>query len=423
MNPTPKSMRLQIGLFGRTNVGKSSFLNMVAGQDVAVTSPLPGTTTDVVEKAMELLPVGPVMFLDTGGLDDDTRLAAARLERTRRIFERADVFVLLVEAGRWTDYESAILTAAQRCKSPCLIVVNKIDIQTPTPEFLQMLRAASPYVGCVSSHPGAERDRFVSAFKALLLQALPDGAMVQPPIIGDLLPPGGLAVLIVPIDLEAPKGRLILPQVQTIRDALDHEAAALVVNERQYRPLLDRLGRPPDLVVCDSQVVMQMVADTPAGVPCTTFSILFARFKGDLDQVARGAAAIGCLESGDRVLVAEACSHHPLQDDIGRIKIPRWLRSKTGSDLHIDTASGRDYPDNLEDYGLIIHCGACMLTRREMLARIQRAAAAGVPITNYGVCISALHGVLQRVLEPFPQAWQACQPPIPREDHHAQPTC
>ncbi|XPS90422.1 small GRP-binding protein [Desulfosarcina variabilis str. Montpellier] len=422
MNSTPKSMRLQIGLFGRTNVGKSSFLNMIAGQDVAVTSPMPGTTTDVVEKAMELLPIGPVMFLDTGGMDDDTALGASRLKRTRKIFDRAEVFVLLVEAGCWTEYETTILDATRASKCPCLIVVNKIDVNPPDNGFMQMVEKASPFVCSVSSLALWERDRYVSAFKALLLQALPESAMPKPAIIGDLLPVGGLAVLIVPIDLEAPKGRLILPQVQTIRDALDHEAATLVVNERQYRSMLNRLSRPPDLVVCDSQVVMRMVNDTPPWVPCTTFSILFARLKGDLPQLAAAVAAIDELKDGDRILVAEACSHHPLEDDIGRIKIPRWLKATTGRQLQIDTYSGRDYPDHLADYRLIIHCGACMLTRREMLARMQRAAAAGVPITNYGVCISALHGVLNRVLEPFPDAWQTVHP-ICGEDAHAQSTC
>jgi [FeFe] hydrogenase H-cluster maturation GTPase HydF len=422
MNHTPKSMRLQIGLFGRTNVGKSSFLNMIAGQDVAVISPLPGTTTDVVEKAMELLPIGPVMFLDTGGMDDDTQLSDARLQRTRRVFDRAEVFVLLVEAGYWSEYETAILAAAQQYKCPCLIVINKIDIQPPETDFMEMLKTASPFVCCVSSRTESSRNRYISAFKALLLQALPETAMSQPAIIGDLLPTGGLAVLIVPIDLEAPKGRLILPQVQTIRCALDYEAATLVVNERQYRSLLHRLNPPPELVVCDSQVVMRMVEETPPRVPCTTFSILFARFKGDLNQMASAAAAIHRLKDGDRILVAEACSHHPLADDIGRVKIPHWLQAKTGKRLYIDTYSGRDYPDNLADYRLIIHCGACMLTRREMLARMQRAAAADVPITNYGVCISALHGVLQRVLKPFPDAWQAANISICKEDSYDQPT-
>ena len=407
MNRTPKSLRWQIGLFGRTNVGKSSFLNMVTGQDVAITSSVPGTTTDVVEKAMELLPIGPVMFLDTGGVDDATRLSVERRQRTRRIFERADVFVLLVEPGCWTRFEKSIVDAARARNSSCLIVVNKIDLMPPTRDFMTMLRAQSPLVCCVSSRPSALRDRFVSAFKALLLEALPEAGGAAPPIIGDLLPPGGLAVLIVPVDLEAPKGRLILPQVQTIRDALDHEATTVVVKEGQYRQVLKRFDRPPDLVVCDSQVVMQMVRETPAEIPCTTFSILFARLKGDLCEAAMGAAAIRRLTHGDRVLIAEACTHHPVEDDIGRVKIPRWLREATGCDLTIDTYSGRDYPEDLEDYQLIVHCGACMLTRREMLARIQRASAGGVPITNYGVCISALHRVLQRVLEPFPEAWQA----------------
>lgn len=423
MNLTPKSMRLQIGLFGRTNVGKSSFLNMISGQDVALTSPVPGTTTDVVEKAMELLPIGPVMFLDTGGMDDDTQLGSARLERTRRIFDRAEVFVLLVEAGCWSRYEAAVIEAARLARCPCLIVVNKVDIRPPGADFMKMLQAASPFVCAVSSLNASGRDRHVSAFKALLLQALPESAMVQPAIIGDLLPKGGLAVLIVPIDLEAPKGRLILPQVQTVRDALDHEAATLVVNERRYRSLLKRLSTPPDLVVCDSQVVMRMVEETPPGVPCTTFSILFARFKGELLPLSAAAAAVDDLVDGDRVLVAEACSHHPVEDDIGRVKIPRWLRKTTGRELRIDTYSGRDYPDNLADYRLVIHCGACMLTRREMLARMQRAAAAGVPITNYGVCISALHGVLGRVLEPFPHVLQTIQTQIRGENSYAHSIC
>ena len=402
-------MRLQIGLFGRTNVGKSSFLNYVAGQDVAITSPIPGTTTDVVEKSMELLPIGPVVFLDTAGLDDRSELSELRLKKTAGIFHRADVAVLIVEADTWGDYEDKIAAEAADKKIPLITVINKIDLKAPGTEFFQSLEKISKGVLSCSCVDKGARDPTVSAFKKILLGVCPDHFLQTPALIGDLLPPGGLAVLIIPIDLEAPKGRLILPQVQAIRDALDCDAMTLVVKEREYAPALTRLTRPPDLVVCDSQVVMKMVADTPADVKCTTFSILFARFKGDLIEEARGAAAVDRLKAGDRVLIVEACSHHAIEDDIGRVKIPRWLRQYTGLDLRIDVISGRDYPENLADYQLVILCGACMLTRRETLYRIQQAREKGVPITNYGICISLLQGVLPRALSPFPAALAAYQ--------------
>ena len=400
-------MRLQIGLFGRTNVGKSSFLNMMAGQDVAVTSPVPGTTTDVVEKPMELLPIGPVLFLDTGGLNDESVLGELRMQRTKRVFDRADVIVLVVEPDTWTEHEEFVLAEALSRKLPCIVVVNKTDLALPSDSFLTRLRERSTVSVLVSSVRPSDRELHVSAFKEALLGVCPDDFLRTPPLVGDLLPAGGIAVLIVPIDLQAPKGRLILPQVQTIRDALDNDAASIVVKEREYAHLLTQLKQLPDVVICDSQVVQKMVADTPRNVKCTTFSILFARFKGDLVEEARGAAALGSLKAGDRVLIAEACSHHALEDDIGRVKIPRWLRQYVGADVAIDVCSGRDYPANLRDYAVVIHCGACMLTRREMLNRIEKARANGVPVTNYGVAISFLQGVLERVLSPFPAALDA----------------
>lgn len=407
MNTTPKSLRLQIGIFGRTNVGKSSFLNLVAGQDVAIVSPMPGTTTDVVEKSMELLPIGPVVFLDTAGLDDATELAAARLRKTAGIFERADVFVLLAEAGAWGAFEERVAAEAGRRKAPLILVVNKIDLAGPTAAFLERLRALSPRViECSCAEPGG-RESVVLAFKAALIEACPESFLAPPPLVGDLMPAGGCIVLVVPIDLQAPKGRLILPQVQVIRDALDNDALCLVVKERELAHALESLQRPPDLVVCDSQVVLKMVADTPPGVKCTTFSILFARLKGDLVSAVRGVCALDRLKAGDRILVAEACSHHALEDDIGRVKIPRWIRQYAGREFAVDVFAGRDYPDNLADYRLVVHCGACMLTRREMLARIQKAGRAGVALTNYGVCISFVQGVLERVLSPFPAALEA----------------
>ncbi len=407
MNKTPKSLRLQIGLFGRTNVGKSSFLNLVAGQDVAITSPVAGTTTDVVEKSMELLPLGPVVFLDTAGMDDRSLLAEARLKKTFGIFDRSDVIVLLTEPNRWTDYEENILDEAKKRGVHPIIVVNKIDLQAPGEDFLAELRKKAERVLLCSSVDFDQRDTVVNQFKKQLIEVCPDDFVAPPPLVGDLLPSGGLAVLIVPIDLQAPKGRLILPQVQTIREALDFDASVLVVKEREFSHALENLKTLPNLVVCDSQVVLKMVADTPEGTSCTTFSILFARNKGDLVELARGAAVIETLKPNDRVLIAEACSHHAIEDDIGRVKIPRWIRQYVGGDLQIDVYSGRDYPEDLKKYKLIIHCGGCMLTRREMLARIQRAKEEKVPITNYGLSISFSQGVIRRVLSPFPAALDA----------------
>jgi [FeFe] hydrogenase H-cluster maturation GTPase HydF len=410
LNTPPKSLRPHIGFFGRTNTGKSSLLNLVAGQDVAITSPVPGTTTDVVEKAMELLPIGPVVLMDTAGLDDASELGARRRERTAAAMERADVVVVVAEPGAWGAFEEEVVASARARKAPVLAVVNKTDLAAPDAAQIERIAVCSDAWMAASCVDPAARERIVVAFKERLLRVLPEDAVRVPPIVADLLPPGGLAVLVVPIDLQAPKGRLILPQVQTIRDALDGDAAALVVKERELSDYLARLTRPPDLVVCDSQAVLKAAADTPPGVPFTTFSILMARAKGDLVELARGAAAIPSLRAGSRVLVAEACTHHALEDDIGRVKIPRWLRQFAGVDLSIDHVQGRDYPAGLAGYDLVIHCGACMLTRREMLGRIARAREAGVPITNYGLAISVTQGVIGRVLAPFPaaaEAWRA----------------
>ena len=407
MEKTPKSLRLHIGIFGRTNVGKSSFLNLVSGQDVAITSPVPGTTTDVVEKTMELLPVGPVVFLDTAGLDDVSLLAEARIKKTRKVFDRSDIIALLTEAEHWGDYEEQALDEAKKRRIPVIVVVNKTDLEAPSEEFLSGIREKGIGTITCSSLDAANRDKCVNTLKKHILDVCPDDFLSPPPLIGDLLPADGLTVLIVPIDLQAPKGRLILPQVQAIRDALDNDSAVMAVNEREYARALDKLKGPPDIVVCDSQVVLKMVADTPPGVKCTTFSILFARQKGDLIEAAKAAAVIEDLKPQDKVLIAEACSHHAIEDDIGRVKIPRWLRQYLGWDIRIDISCGKDYPENLKEYKLVIHCGGCMLTRREMFCRIQQAKEAGVAVTNYGVAIAALQGAIERVLSPFPSALDA----------------
>jgi [FeFe] hydrogenase H-cluster maturation GTPase HydF len=412
MNNTPKGNRLHIALLGRTNVGKSSLLNLMLGQDIAITSPVAGTTTDIVEKAMELLPLGPVLFLDTAGLDDISELSGARLKKTAKIFDRTDVIILVAEPDIWTDYEESVLKKSKTGKIPMLIVINKIDLHQPSPDHLKFLQSKSDRILTVSCSDETMRQNYLDALKQQLLEVAPADFIGTPSLIGDLLPPGRLAVLVVPIDLQAPKGRLILPQVQTIRDALDNDAMTLVVKERELAAALANLKNPPAIVVTDSQAILKVTADVPKDIPVTTFSILFARQKSDLAVMARGAAAIENLNPGDKVLIAEACSHHALEDDIGRVKIPRWLRQYVGGDLQIDVSSGRDYPDDLEKYKLIFHCGACMINRREMLTRLQKAQQAGVPVTNYGIAISFLQGVLKRSLAPFPSALEAFEKKI-----------
>ena len=406
---TPKSNRLNIAIFGRTNVGKSSLMNMLIGQDIAITSPIAGTTTDVVEKACELLPLGPVLFLDTAGVDDTSELAEQRSKKTQKIFDRADVILLVAEPDTWTKFEDDVVTKAEEKKIPVVVIINKTDLIKPGQAFLDKITKKCARIIEVSSIITSERDVYVNAVKHQLIEVAPDDFVQPPRLIGDLVKPGGIAVLVVPIDLQAPKGRLILPQVQTIRDTLDNDAAAFVVKERELAAMLAMLNKKPDVVVTDSQAILKVSADVPKNIKLTTFSILFARQKGDLSVAAEGAAAIDRLKPGDRVLIAEACTHHALEDDIGRVKIPRWLRQYLGFDVKAETYAGRDYPDNLSDYKLIIHCGGCMLTRREMMGRIQKASEAGVPITNYGVAISFLQGVISRALEPFPAALMAFQ--------------
>ena len=395
MKTAPKSLRLHIALFGRTNVGKSSFLNLIAGQDVSIVSEQPGTTTDVVEKTMELLPIGPVVFIDTAGLDDTTVLGGKRVEKTEKVFDRADVILLICEGDQFGEFEQVVCEKAGT--TPVIKIANKSDLSNPSDPS---------YLPCNSTNLSS-REKIISQLKARLIAICPEEFLQPPPLVGDLVKPGGIAVLIVPIDLQAPKGRLILPQVSTIRDALDNDAAALVVKEREYTHMLSQLKTPPDLVVCDSQVVLKMIGDTPKEIPCTTFSILFARLKGDLPKLAAGAAAIDRLKDGDKVLIAESCSHHAAEDDIGRVKIPRWLRQYCGCELQIDVYAGHDFPDNLSEYRLVVQCGGCMHNRREILSRIEKCEAVGVPITNYGLCISQTQGVLKRVLSPFPAALDA----------------
>ncbi len=403
MNKTPKGFRLHIGLYGRRNVGKSSLLNAMTRQSVSIVSNVAGTTTDPVEKPMELLPIGPVLFIDTAGIDDVGALGDLRVQKTKQVLDRTDLGVIVVEAGEWGPFEDGILAELTSRQIPAIAVFNKTDLAKPAEATVRLLTEQKvPMI-----HTIASEGEGVGDLRGALIKAAPEEFINAPAIVGDLVRAGDLVMLVVPIDLEAPKGRLILPQVQALRDTLDVDAYCMVVKEREMRDALERLNRPPDLVVTDSQGFLKVAGDTPAGVPMTSFSILYARAKGDLTAFVRGAMAIEKLRPGDRVLIGEACSHHPIGEDIGRVKIPRWLRQYVGGKLEFDSVQGHDFPEDLSPYKLVVHCGGCMWNRREMLSRILRCQQAGVPIANYGMTIAYTLGVFERALEPFPGALEA----------------
>ena len=385
-----KSMRLHIGIFGKTNVGKSSLLNKISNQSVSIVSDVAGTTTDVVEKSMELLPVGPVTFLDTAGLDDKTDLAEKRIEKTMKIVNRCDVAVVVCDYNGIDDYEKNLIEKFEELKIPYLVVVNKCDIKEIK---------LSGYENILYTSTVSDKD-IVFKFKEALVRLLPDDFVNTPKIAGDLVPEKSTVILVIPIDKEAPKGRLILPQVQTIRDLLDSNCMPYVVKETELKDALDNLKTPPALVITDSQAFKKVAEIVPGNILLTSFSILFARLKGDLKEFVNGAEAIANLNDGDRVLILESCSHHAIDDDIGRVKIPNLLRQKTGKDLKIEHYSGHDFPD-ITPYKLIIHCGACMTNRREVLSRILIANNKNIPITNYGIVISYCLGILPRAVKVF----------------------
>ena len=402
MNDTPAADRVHIGFFGCRNVGKSSVVNAVTGQELAVVSDVKGTTTDPVMKAMELLPMGPVVIIDTPGIDDEGELGAMRVRRTRQVLNRADAAVLVTDATRpLNPVEHELIGLFRKKDIPFVVVRNKADLVADG-----AAAAADPALATAS---GSAPVCTVSALRRTGIEQLKEtiARLVKTDedklrIVGDLLHPEDLVVLVVPIDKAAPKGRLILPQQQTIRDVLEADATCVVTKEYELRATLEQLRKKPAMVITDSQVFAKAAADTPPDVPLTSFSILMARHKGFLDTAVRGAAAIDRLQPGDRVLIAEGCTHHRQCDDIGTVKIPRWLRNYLGFPVQIDTASGRDFPDNLSAYSLVIHCGGCMLTEREVRYRMKCAQDQGVPFTNYGITIAFIQGILRRSLGPFP---------------------
>ncbi|HJV39645.1 MAG TPA: [FeFe] hydrogenase H-cluster maturation GTPase HydF [Geothrix sp.] len=397
--PAPRGLRLHIGLFGRRNVGKSSLLNALTRQQVALVSPQAGTTTDPVEKPMELLPLGPVLFVDTAGLDDTGDLGAARTARSRAVLDRVDLGILVAEQGAWGPFERGLLAELRARDIPVVVALNKADLAPG---------GVPPDLGGVAAVAvSAVTGEGLEALRSALLAAAPGDLPATRRLLADLVPPGELAVLVMPIDASAPKGRLILPQVMAIRDVLDGSGLALVVQARELPAALACLRRPPALVVTDSQAFRSVAEAVPEAVPMTSFSILMSRLQGDLAAQALGALVLDALRPGDRVLVAEGCTHHPTGEDIGRVKLPRWLAQKAGGPLSFDTVQGRDFPGDLSPYRLVVHCGNCMGNRREMLARIRRCEAAGVPITNYGLAIAHSLGILERALRPFPGILEA----------------
>jgi small GTP-binding protein len=425
--------RNHIGIFGRRNVGKSSLVNALTRQETAIVSEVPGTTTDPVFKPMELQPLGPVVLIDTAGLDDAGRLGDLRTRRSRAVLDRCDVALVVAGRDGWGTYEEALLGELAERRCPVIAVFNQTDVEQADPEVLRDLEPLCAAVVPTAAVLGRGLDQLREAIVRLappeaddapvLVRDLvppggvavlvvpidkeaPVGRLIMPQVaaIRDLVPAGELAVLVVPIDKEAPVGRLIMPQVNAIRDLLDGDCQCLVVKESELAQALDNLKNPPALVVTDSQAFGEVEKVVPRDVPMTGFSVLMARMRGDLEAQSQAAKVIAELQPGDRVLVAESCTHHPVEDDIGRVKLPRWLNRTVGGDLEYTTVQGHDFPEDLSSFKLAVHCGACTMNRTEVLSRLRRCQNAGVPMTNYGLAIAQCFGILDRALEPFSKA-------------------
>ena len=402
LNATPSSDRVHIGIFGKRNAGKSSLINAITGQNLAIVSEAKGTTTDPVYKAMELLPLGPVMIIDTPGIDDEGVLGSLRIQKAYQVLNKTDIALVIIDAAVGPSAEDLrLIERINTKKIPLLIVINKCETINEDKKTAYQALLSNGKLLFVS----AEQKLNIFELKEAIAQTVPaDENKAQ--IVADLLSPSDFVVLVVPIDSAAPKGRLILPQQQTIRDILEADAAAIVVKENELTNTLQNLGKRPKLVITDSQVFKKVAAETPADILLTSFSILFARYKGNLQTAVQGVTALDSLEDGDKILIGEGCTHHRQCDDIGTVKLPRWIKEYTGKNPEFIFTSGTEFPLNLSPYKMIIHCGACMLNEREMQYRIKCAADQNIPFTNYGITIAYINGILKRTVEPFPQIYK-----------------
>lgn len=411
LNSTPSANRVHIGFFGRRNAGKSSVVNAVTGQELAVVSDTKGTTTDPVYKSMELLPIGPVMIIDTPGFDDEGALGELRVRKTKQVLNKTDIAVLVVDATEGKKQcDEELIRIFKEKEIPYIIVNNKADLLSDeVSEKVCQNNVSEQRKGEQNTLLSSGQEQYVSALTGVGIYELKECIGKLTPnedmtlkIVGDLLHPGDFVVLVVPIDSAAPKGRLILPQQQTIRDVLEANAAAIVVKESELKQTLEALGRTPAMVITDSQAFEQVSEVVSEEIPLTSFSILMARYKGYLDTAVNGVAAIEHLKDGDKILISEGCTHHRQCDDIGTVKIPRWLKQHTGKKLIIETSSGTEFPEDLTSYALVIHCGGCMLNEREVKYRMKCAEDQSVPFTNYGIAIAQMKGILKRSIELFP---------------------
>ncbi|MHC6180362.1 [FeFe] hydrogenase H-cluster maturation GTPase HydF [Clostridium sp. JNZ X4-2] len=401
LNESPRSVRIHIALFGKRNAGKSSIINAITEQNTAIVSDVRGTTTDPVYKSIEILPIGPCVIIDTAGLDDEGQLGHLRKKKTMEVLNKTDIALVVIDFTIGiTDYDRYMIGEIERKKIPLIVVLNKIDLLSADNDYVENIKAELnlPIIA-VSAASG----KGIKRLKNEIANVLPENED-KFKIIGDLINPGDFVVLVTPIDKAAPKGRLILPQQQTIRDILESDAMAVVTKEYELKETLENLAKKPKVVITDSQAFLKVAADTPKDILMTSFSILFARYKGDLVELIKGVKTIKKLKDGDKVLIAEGCTHHRQSDDIGKVKIPRWIRQITGKKIDFQFSSGVSFTDDIKRYALIVHCGGCMLNRSAMLYRINTASEFNVPIVNYGIVIAYVQGILDRALKPFPRA-------------------
>ncbi len=394
----PKANRLHIGIFGKRNAGKSSLINTLVNQEISIVSEIAGTTTDVVEKTMEFLPLGPVVFLDTAGIDDSGNIGEKRIEKTKKVFNRTDIAIIVCDSNGWNEYEINLFNEFKERSIPVLAIVNKQDIR---PIETKKLDKIKQYVNEPLLTTLIKNRDVVYKLKEQLISICPDDFITPPSLLGDIVKTGDTVVLVIPVDKEAPKGRIILPQVQVLRDLLDNKCKAVVTQDTELDSALKNLKEPPRMVITDSQAFNTVAEIVPKEIELTSFSIIFARIKGDLKEFYNGAEAIDNLKDNDKVLICESCSHHQIEDDIARVKIPRLIKQKTGKNILFEYHSGHDFPENLNDYALLIHCGACMTNRKEVLSRILKCKKTNVPITNYGITIAHCIGILKRAVKPF----------------------